>query len=586
MGLISILILSLCSMQILHAQQTLNPIWVFQASFRTRCVDISDDGRNIVVGSDDKNIYFLHNTSKNVIWYYPTGSAVYYVAMSRDGKYFAAYTSDGKVYFFSETSSTPIWVYDTGYHTPKGLDISDDGSYIVAGDGGGNVYLFKGIGGSGTPEWSTDISKGSIKDIAISGNGEYIVAGTSRNKVYLFRRNSKNPLWFSIVNQPVVQVDITYSGDRIVAAVYNKLYVFNKNSNQSIWMESFTGTTIKKVKISGNNQYIVVAAYGRISIYGINGGKIYSCESFQGRKDVHSIDVSYNGEYIVIGSYEYIYFVSKNSLTPIYIYHSTDIDTVYSISMSKYGKYVIVGTSSGKALFFKYVVKKSSSITISCNPISIGKGETTTISGEIIPPRPSVNVKIEYRRDGTWYILGTVTTDSNGHYTTTFQPQYTGTYHLRASWEGDNEYMGATSSEAELTVTKIVKQTSTLTISLSSTKVNKGKPVTISGQLKSSAGTGISGVTITIRITKPDGATDTLTSSTASDGTFSATYTPQTKGTYSVVATWNGNSYYYGCTSQTQQFTAEESMCPFGLSLIIVLSLFSVIAIYNIRKNR
>jgi len=75
-----------------------------------------------------------------------------------------------------------------------------------------------------------------------------------------------------------------------------------------------------------------------------------------------------------------------------------------------------------------------------------------------------------------------------------------------------------------------------------------------------------------------------LITSTASDGTFSATYTPQTKGTYSVVATWNGNSYYYGCTSQTQQFTAEESMCPFGLSLIIVLSLFSAIAIYNIRK--
>lgn len=75
-----------------------------------------------------------------------------------------------------------------------------------------------------------------------------------------------------------------------------------------------------------------------------------------------------------------------------------------------------------------------------------------------------------------------------------------------------------------------------------------------------------------------------MITSTASDGTFSATYTPQTKGTYSVVATWNGNSYYYGCTSQTQQFTAEESMCPFGLSLIIVLSLFSAIAIYNIRK--
>jgi len=175
-------------------------------------------------------------------------------------------------------------------------------------------------------------------------------------------------------------------------------------------------------------------------------------------------------------------------------------------------------------------------------------------------------------------ILGTVSIVINSHCTTTFQLQYTGTYHLRASWEGDNEYI------AELTVTKIVKQTSTLTISLSSTKVNKGKPVTISGQLKSSTGTGISGVTITIKITNPDGATDTLTSSTASDRTFSVTYTPQTKGTYSVVATWNGNSYYYGCTSQTQQFTAEESMYLFGLSLIIVLSLFSVIAIYNIRK--
>jgi len=81
----------------------------------------------------------------------------------------------------------------------------------------------------------------------------------------------------------------------------------------------------------------------------------------------------------------------------------------------------------------------SSTISIALSPTVIALETNVTISGDIDPPRPAVNVTILYRTSGgTWGTLVTRTTDSNSSYSYEWTPETTGTYEIKASWDGDS----------------------------------------------------------------------------------------------------------------------------------------------------
>ncbi len=96
----------------------------------------------------------------------------------------------------------------------------------------------------------------------------------------------------------------------------------------------------------------------------------------------------------------------------------------------------------------------SSTISMTLSSTSITLGSDVTISGAIDPLRPGVNVTILYRLSGEtdWTFLANVTTDQNGNYSYTWTPETTGTYEVKASWEGDEETLGHESDVQTLTV--------------------------------------------------------------------------------------------------------------------------------------
>jgi len=94
----------------------------------------------------------------------------------------------------------------------------------------------------------------------------------------------------------------------------------------------------------------------------------------------------------------------------------------------------------------------TSSISISISQTTIKSGENITISGSISPPRAGVNVTIEYRTNGDWTTIDTVTTKANGEYTYNWKPPKSGTYYFKASWQGDSRTTSAESTESEVQV--------------------------------------------------------------------------------------------------------------------------------------
>jgi hypothetical protein len=101
-------------------------------------------------------------------------------------------------------------------------------------------------------------------------------------------------------------------------------------------------------------------------------------------------------------------------------------------------------TLAGKRVRFL----KASTISLYVSAETVKVGSDVTISGDISPSRPHVNVTITF--NGTNHVV--VQTDENSHYTYVWHTSETGVYELKASWAGDNETEGASSDPRTVTV--------------------------------------------------------------------------------------------------------------------------------------
>ncbi len=100
------------------------------------------------------------------------------------------------------------------------------------------------------------------------------------------------------------------------------------------------------------------------------------------------------------------------------------------------------------------VGKLSSTTSMNVDSTSITRGGKVTITGSITPERKGVIVTILYRESGveTWTVLGTTTTDDNSQYSYEWTPTATGTYEVRARWEGDANTIGDEGDITTITV--------------------------------------------------------------------------------------------------------------------------------------
>lgn len=198
--------------------------------------------------------------------------------------------------------------------------------------------------------------------------------------------------------------------------------------------------------------------------------------------------------------------------------------------------------SNGRAL---------SSMSCGLSSVSLEIGSSITVSGAITPPRSGVIVDLSYTMPNGTVIKRTVTSSSDGFYNDTYTPPVLGSWSVKASWEGDSTYAGATSSSASFTVSRI---SSTISCSVSKSEVAEGDSLTVSGSISPA----VSGKTVTLSYKKPDGSTFTITVTTGSDGSYSDSYKPDATGSWSVTASWDGDSTHDGASSESKSFTVKK----------------------------
>jgi len=94
---------------------------------------------------------------------------------------------------------------------------------------------------------------------------------------------------------------------------------------------------------------------------------------------------------------------------------------------------------------------KESSLSISSAPTILTLGQATNFTGKLSPVLQGEKVIMRYKleTDTTWSVLGNETTNANGQYLHTWTPAATGTYQVKACWEGAETFQSC-ESEVEL----------------------------------------------------------------------------------------------------------------------------------------
>jgi len=147
-------------------------------------------------------------------------------------------------------------------------------------------------------------------------------------------------------------------------------------------------------------------------------------------------------------------------------------------------------------------------------------------------------------------------------------------------------YVTTTSTSLKMIETNVVgKMPSALSCNVSKDTVTQGESIVVSGSINAT----LSGKTVTLTYKKPDGSTFNRTVSTGSDGSYSDSYTPDAAGTWSVTASWTGDTSYNGANSSTRSLTVNAVtfilFTPFGIALLGGIILIIIIAVLIFRRR-
>jgi len=553
-------------------------------------VSISSSGEYVAAGSWDNKVYFLNSTG-GLLWSRDMDTYLYAVSVSPEGDYVAAGGSYNLSLF--DKNGVLLWTSDD-FGTTYGVSVSGNGKCVAVADTYRDcIALLDGSSGETLWTWTAE---DSVNDVDIPLDGEYVIAGSDDGYIYLLENlppstitcgRSKSQVFLGegitisgSITPPHGGVEVVLTYTRPDTTIFQRNVTASGDGTYSdtfapdqvgLWgvKASWSGDADTMGAVSPTVKFIV-STVRRIALnIGENktlsewfeppgsyskpiGGEIVFSESIE-----KSDYLSFKGE-SVVATYGGIL---NDILEKINITY-----TVGVLEIAPAGAYTVNATYTFKKVFlgspttlFTYEIRLSiqagtpkTPTTMSCaaSPTSVPVGEPVTVSGAITPTCGGVPVTLTYTRPDATTTTRKVLTNANGTYTDEFTPTSVGVWYVKASWDGDENHMGAESQKFLFTVVKV---SSSISCAPSSTQITMGASIDIQGSLTPS----FSGVNITLTYTKPDKTTFTRTATTASGGTFRDTYTPSVVGSWSVAVSWLGNENYEGCEDSTS-FTVVE----------------------------
>jgi len=139
--------------------------------------------------------------------------------------------------------------------------------------------------------------------------------------------------------------------------------------------------------------------------------------------------------------------------------------------------------------------KIATTVSFSVSSSSLNYGESMMLSGSLVPERAGVSVELSYSLDGgvSWLMFMVVKTSGSGAFGTVWTPPYPLMYLVRASWNGDHDYLGATSAKYTVTVTGAMPSQPSLQLELEDRMFINGQTITLTVTVFNPADTTLEG---------------------------------------------------------------------------------------------
>jgi len=186
----------------------------------------------------------------------------------------------------------------------------------------------------------------------------------------------------------------------------------------------------------------------------------------------------------------------------------------------------------------------SSSLSISLSDTSLIYGDSITTYGVTSPEIEGAEILLKYSKPDGSNTNRIATTDSSGKYTYTLTPDKTGAWSVIASWEGNENYTGSSSTTKGFSVSK---KPVNIPIAVTPNELLQNESVSIYGFILPL----VQNAELSLNITKPDGYSYSATTITNSGGIFNYSFSPFEPGYWSVSIYYAGDQRYNSATSET-----------------------------------
>ncbi|MCK4389834.1 MAG: chitobiase/beta-hexosaminidase C-terminal domain-containing protein [Desulfobacterales bacterium] len=407
---------------------------------------------------------------------------------------------------------------------PSPCGLAWDGTYLWLSDGLNDTIYKLSISGNVVSSFASPC--GDPMDLAWDGTYLWIIDawGTDDKGNILYKVDSSGNIITSFEVPSDINTGLTWDGYFLWAADCTNNKIFKLDPDTGDVVASFSSPGPDPRGLAWDGQYLWCADFSRQEIY--------------------QLDVNGN----VMNTFQ------SQGTGPMGL--TWDDSNLWSIDSDSYTIYQLTDR-----------IPTTITCELSHSYITFGEGELLTVSGHISPSpgEAGKGISIEFIPPSGPTVYKATLADINGQFEESplecGDIQCAGTWVVRTSWAGDDPYEGATSEDQTLEVSKAESR---VTLDVTSHAIKLNDLVSISGKFtpQPNCGGNLSGISIELDITGPDGTSDTQTVTTNEkhghfllqnyDG-FNAL------GEWTIKAVFSGNDAYSSSDSDLVQVRVVET---------------------------
>ncbi|MCE4600489.1 MAG: WD40 repeat domain-containing protein [Desulfurococcales archaeon] len=326
------------------------PTWIHDLGDYVTSVDMSDDGKFVIVGTRH-GFLFLFDSEGKEIWRKELDIPVVDVAISPDGRIIAALMNEtenrGRLSLYSsDGGEIATWILDSPGTAVDVTLVEGEAYFIGVGLLDGSVVI------TDTTDilWYERIHNDAVLDVEFEPRVAMLATCSRDGTVALVDVTRRDVVWKTDLGRPVFSIDFNSDGKFLAAGVPEGVYLLDPVHGAVIWDNGVHGLVESvalgtEITYAGGNDYY--SGQSELRATDSTGNTMWAIPF----KDafIRALDVSDDDRYIVVGLSNGRIFLFDNNGKDLWEYDTVDGAGITSLALNPTGDYLVVGSESEKS---------------------------------------------------------------------------------------------------------------------------------------------------------------------------------------------------------------------------------------------